>query len=180
MGSVTIAGEVRGGSGSGSASILSDQSMGAIAVGTNWTAASIAAGVKRGADGQFGTDDDTGRVARISSITIGGAVAGTAGGTDHFAFTAAQVVKLSEQGAKVALKEGASLDGEGGFTVWGKLIPARRSLDTSALPIGLAKDIRLTANVAKGEIVRMPDVALGAATEAMKLRREAEAMAHPC
>jgi glutathione S-transferase len=39
-------------------------------------------------------------------------------------------------------------------------MPTPASVDCSALPIGLAKDIRLTRNVAKGEIVRMPMLTL--------------------
>ena len=40
--------------------------------------------------------------------------------------------------AKRALQAGETLDGEGGYTVWGKLVPAERSLAEGALPIGLA------------------------------------------
>jgi predicted homoserine dehydrogenase-like protein len=79
--------------------------------------------------------------------------------------------------AKRDLKPGEKLDGEGGYTVWGKLIPARASLDRSALPIGLAKDIRLTRPVAAGEIVAFDDVALDRTTTAFSLRRESEALA---
>src|SRR5216110_3162170 len=43
--------------------------------------------------------------------------------------------------AKRALKAGESLDGEGGYTVWGKLVPAARSLAEGAVPIGLAHGI---------------------------------------
>ncbi len=76
--------------------------------------------------------------------------------------------------AKGDLQAGGMLDGEGGYSVWGKLMPARTSLDRSALPIGLAKDIRLTRNVAAGEIVRMSDVALDETSQAVAMRREAE------
>ncbi len=76
--------------------------------------------------------------------------------------------------AKGDLQAGGRLDGEGGYSVWGKLIPAQASVDSSALPIGLAKDIRLTRNVAAGEIVRMSDVELDETSQAVKLRREAE------
>ncbi|MDQ3558082.1 MAG: flagellar biosynthesis protein FlgA [Pseudomonadota bacterium] len=79
--------------------------------------------------------------------------------------------------AKRDLVAGERLDGEGGFTVWGKLIPARRSIETSALPIGLAKDIRLTRSVTAGEIVRMLDVSPIEAGPAIELRRESCAMA---
>jgi predicted homoserine dehydrogenase-like protein len=37
--------------------------------------------------------------------------------------------------AKRALRAGETLDGEGGYTVWGKLVPAERSLIEGALPI---------------------------------------------
>ena len=79
--------------------------------------------------------------------------------------------------AKRDLKAGETLDGEGGFTVWGKLVPARRSIDMSALPIGLAKDIGLTRDVAMGEIVTRRDVSLDTGSQAMALRDETEAMA---
>jgi predicted homoserine dehydrogenase-like protein len=62
--------------------------------------------------------------------------------------------------AKRALNAGASLDGEGGYTVWGKLVPAQRSLALGALPIGLAHRVNLLRDVAEGEILRRADVAL--------------------
>ena len=40
--------------------------------------------------------------------------------------------------AKRNLRAGEMLDGEGGYTVWGRLMPAAKSLATGALPIGLA------------------------------------------
>jgi len=55
--------------------------------------------------------------------------------------------------AKRDLKEGETLDGEGGYTVWGRLMPARDSLASGALPIGLAHEIRLTRPVPKGRPV---------------------------
>jgi predicted homoserine dehydrogenase-like protein len=79
--------------------------------------------------------------------------------------------------AKRDLAAGETLDGEGGYTVWGKLLPARRSVDRSALPIGFAKDIRLTRPVVAGEIVSTADVELSGEGPAMQLRRETCAMA---
>ena len=79
--------------------------------------------------------------------------------------------------AKRDLSPGERLDGEGGYTVWGKLIPARASLAASALPIGLAKDVRVTRAVRQGDIVRTGDVDLVEGTQALALRREAERMA---
>src|SRR5262252_6723439 len=61
--------------------------------------------------------------------------------------------------AKRALKPGESLDGEGGYTVWGKLVPAARSLAEGAVPIGLAHGIKLVRDVAAGQLVRWSDFA---------------------
>jgi predicted homoserine dehydrogenase-like protein len=66
------------------------------------------------------------------------------------------------------------LDGEGGFMVWGKLLPAAKSLQMAALPIGLAGGIKLTRPVKQGEIVRWSDVAIDDSAPEVKLRRELE------
>src|SRR6195256_300222 len=63
--------------------------------------------------------------------------------------------------AKRALRAGESLDGEGGYTVWGKLVPAARSLAEGALPIGLAHKVKLLRDVPAGHLVRWSDVAAG-------------------
>ena len=76
--------------------------------------------------------------------------------------------------AKRDLTAGERLDGEGGYTVWGKLLPARRSLDIGALPIGFAHGVRVNRAIEAGEIVRRSDVALDETTQAFRLRREAE------
>ncbi|WP_316166774.1 MULTISPECIES: NAD(P)H-dependent oxidoreductase [unclassified Bradyrhizobium] len=60
--------------------------------------------------------------------------------------------------AKKDLRAGEMLDGEGGYTVWGKVIPARKSLQLGALPIGLAHRVKLTDDVAHGLVVRWSDV----------------------
>ncbi|HWD56760.1 MAG TPA: Gfo/Idh/MocA family oxidoreductase [Stellaceae bacterium] len=75
--------------------------------------------------------------------------------------------------AKRALRAGETLDGEGGYTVWGKLIPARASLAEGALPIGLAHKVRLVRDVAAGQIVRRADVELPD-SEAARVRRDME------
>src|SRR5262249_23746701 len=61
--------------------------------------------------------------------------------------------------AKRGLKAGEMLDGEGGFTVWGKLIPAGRSRALKAVPIGLAHGLVLRRAVAESEILTAADVA---------------------
>jgi predicted homoserine dehydrogenase-like protein len=75
--------------------------------------------------------------------------------------------------AKRPLRAGEALDGEGGYTVWGKLVPAARSLAEGALPIGLAHKVPLTRAVAAGEIVRWSDVAMPD-SEAARVRRDME------
>jgi predicted homoserine dehydrogenase-like protein len=75
--------------------------------------------------------------------------------------------------AKRALRAGETLDGEGGYTVWGKLVPAERSLAEGALPIGLAHEVTLLRDVAAGEIVRWSDVAMPESAAA-QARRDME------
>src|SRR5215813_10835186 len=76
--------------------------------------------------------------------------------------------------AKRDLKPGEILDGEGGYTVVGRLLPAVGSLKTGALPLGLAHGWKLTQPVAAGEVVRWTDVAVDEANSAVRLRREME------
>ena len=49
--------------------------------------------------------------------------------------------------AKRDLRAGEMLDGEGGACVWGKLLPARTSLEIGGLPIGLANRVTLLRDV---------------------------------
>jgi predicted homoserine dehydrogenase-like protein len=79
--------------------------------------------------------------------------------------------------AKRALKAGEVLDGEGGYTVYAKLIPAAKSLERGALPIGLAHHVKLTRDVAAGEILAAADVALDGNQETVRIRREMERVA---
>ena len=76
--------------------------------------------------------------------------------------------------AKRALKAGEMLDGEGGYTVYAKLIPAARSLALGALPIGLAHHVKLMRDVAAGEFVTAADVALDDTLQAVRIRHEME------
>jgi predicted homoserine dehydrogenase-like protein len=76
--------------------------------------------------------------------------------------------------AKRALKSGEMLDGEGGYTVYGKLIPAARSLALGALPIGLAHGVKLSRDVAAGEFLTAADVALDDSAQAVRTRRNME------
>ncbi len=76
--------------------------------------------------------------------------------------------------AKRALKAGEVLDGEGGYTVVGRLMPAADSLAAGCLPLGLAHGVRMLKPVAAGQPVRWSDVAFDANLTAVRLRREME------
>ena len=77
--------------------------------------------------------------------------------------------------AKRALKQGEVLDGEGGFCVWGKQVPAERSLAEGLLPLGLAHGIKLKRDLAEGECLKWSDVVYDEHDLAVKVRREMEA-----
>ena len=77
--------------------------------------------------------------------------------------------------AKRDLAPGEVLDGEGGRTVYGRLLPARTALRRAALPIGLAHGVRLGSPVKAGEIIGWSDVRVDEAAEAVRARREMEA-----
>jgi predicted homoserine dehydrogenase-like protein len=79
--------------------------------------------------------------------------------------------------AKRELAAGEMLDGEGGFTVYGKLQPAARSLRDGGLPLGLAHKVRLKRAVAAGQPVRWDDVEIDASQPAVRFRREMESLA---
>ena len=76
--------------------------------------------------------------------------------------------------AKRDLKKGETLDGEGGYTVSGSLLPAAASLATGALPVGLAHGVTLAADVPAGAILRKSDVALDRDSVAVIAREEME------
>ena len=76
--------------------------------------------------------------------------------------------------AKRDLRSGEILDGEGGYTVWGRLMSARQSIAAGALPIGLAHHLRLVRDVAHGEIVRWSDVSTNQVNETIEVRRAME------
>jgi predicted homoserine dehydrogenase-like protein len=81
--------------------------------------------------------------------------------------------------AKRDLKVGEILDGEGGYTVVGKLMPAQASLTMGALPLGLAHGVKLVKPVAAGRPVGWSDVAVDESSYAVKMRREMEKLFAP-
>jgi len=72
--------------------------------------------------------------------------------------------------AKRDLQPGETLDGEGGYTVWGRLMPAADSVAARVLPIGLAKDVRLTRAVAEGQAIGIDDIEPASASQAWQVR----------
>ena len=76
--------------------------------------------------------------------------------------------------AKRDLKAGEMLDGEGGYTVWGKLRPAADSLAAGSLPLGLAQGVKLTRPVVKGQSLTWEDVAIDADDATVRCRRDME------
>jgi len=81
--------------------------------------------------------------------------------------------------AKRSLSPGELLDGEGGYTVVGRLMPAGDSLKGNCLPLGLAHGWKMLRPVAAGETVRWSDVAFDASSTAVRLRREMESSSSP-
>ena len=77
--------------------------------------------------------------------------------------------------AKRDLSAGETLDGEGGATVYGRVMPAEESLRLQGLPLGLAHHVRLQHPVAAGQIVRWSDVEIDESLPAVAFRREMEA-----
>jgi len=77
--------------------------------------------------------------------------------------------------AKRDLAAGETLDGEGGYTVYGKLMPAADSLALGGLPLGLAHGVKLKRAIGANLPVRWNDVVYDADADAVRFRREMEA-----
>ena len=76
--------------------------------------------------------------------------------------------------SKKSLKKGEILDGEGGATVWGKLVPSKLSLSMEALPIGLAHGIKLKNEIEENKIITWNDVDFSSNDPAISYRRKME------
>ncbi len=77
--------------------------------------------------------------------------------------------------AKRGLESGEVLDGEGGYTVYGTLMPAAKSCRNGYLPIGLASGVTTKTHIANGQVIKFSDVEFNDTTLAYKFRREMEA-----
>jgi predicted homoserine dehydrogenase-like protein len=76
--------------------------------------------------------------------------------------------------AKRDLQPGEMLDGEGGYTVWGKLLPADKSVAIGGLPLGLAHTVKVVRPVRKDQSLSWADVAMDTTTHAYRVRKEME------
>src|SRR3954467_1504928 len=81
--------------------------------------------------------------------------------------------------AKRNLNAGEILDGEGGYTVVGKLMPAEASLSIGALSLGLAHGVKVLRPVMAGQPLRWTDVAVDESSYAVQVRREMEKLFAP-
>jgi predicted homoserine dehydrogenase-like protein len=81
--------------------------------------------------------------------------------------------------AKRDLQAGEVLDGEGGYTVWGKLLPAATSVALGGLPLGLAHNVKLLRAVKQGQSLSWADVAMDTTTNAWRTRKAMENMFAP-
>ena len=76
--------------------------------------------------------------------------------------------------AKRDLSAGEILDGEGGYTVAGQLLPSTSSLQAKMLPLGLTGDARMKRDVKIDTVLTYDDVELDETLSAVKLRRSME------
>jgi predicted homoserine dehydrogenase-like protein len=76
--------------------------------------------------------------------------------------------------AKRELRAGETLDGEGGYCVFGRIMPAAASLQRGALPLGLAHGVKLKRDIRAGDTLGWNDVEFDAQAEAVRVRREME------
>jgi len=77
--------------------------------------------------------------------------------------------------AKRDLAAGEMLDGEGGSTVFGRLMPAAESLRIRGLPLGLAHGVACKRAIRANAPLGWADVAIDESLPAVRFRREMEA-----
>jgi predicted homoserine dehydrogenase-like protein len=74
-----------------------------------------------------------------------------------------------------ALPAGATIDGEGGYAVYGTCVPAARARADRLVPLGLAHGLRLVRDVPADHPVGEDDVAFDRSSFLWRLRREQDA-----
>ena len=100
----------------------------------------------------------------VASIVLRGEPTGS---TESFVADVASV-------AKKDLQPGGILDGEGGYTVFGRLVRAEESLRGKYLPLGLSGRAKIIRPVAKGSILTYDDVRVDDKLFSYKLRKTLE------
>ena len=78
--------------------------------------------------------------------------------------------------AKNDLSPGITLDGEGGYCVYGKLMTAKDSLAAGGVPLGLCNNVKLIRPVKEGSPICWDDVEYDATSQAVRIRKEMEEM----
>ena len=81
--------------------------------------------------------------------------------------------------AKQDLAAGERLDGEGGYTVYGKLMPAAASRAMDALPLALARRVTLNRSLNRDQLVRWSDVMTDDSLITVRMRREMQETMSP-
>ena len=76
--------------------------------------------------------------------------------------------------SKTDLKAGQLLDGEGGFCVWGKLCPSKKSVIGGYLPIGLAANVKLKRDIISNTPLKWNDVDIERTSKDVVLRLKME------
>ncbi|MEY5010790.1 MAG: hypothetical protein RLZZ253_1929 [Verrucomicrobiota bacterium] len=147
IGKVTVLGSVRNsliaaGLDSNNSAVNPDAQIGPVTVSHDWVASNLVAGISAGADGKYGTNDDTiatagtgyvnrtNIVSKIAAITIGGQAIGTSVAGDSFGFLASSIGGLKLSG--LALKIRSST-----------LLPANLTLSTATGSDVLLKEINV-------------------------------------
>ncbi|MHA6262545.1 NAD(P)H-dependent oxidoreductase [Arenibacterium sp. CAU 1754] len=74
--------------------------------------------------------------------------------------------------AKGDFAAGDVLDGEGGFKVWAKAIPATKASAVDALPIGLAHNVTLKRPVKRDQVVTLDDVEIKDDLDIFEMRKD--------
>lgn len=72
--------------------------------------------------------------------------------------------------AKRDLPAEMEIDGEGGYAVYGRLMPASRAAQANALPIGLSRGLRTNRHISAGEVLTWDDVDESPETEIIAMR----------
>ncbi|MBN7783643.1 hypothetical protein JYP51_01850 [Ponticoccus gilvus] len=78
--------------------------------------------------------------------------------------------------SKGSFQAGEFLDGEGGFKVWAKAIPAVQSVQKNALPIGLAHHVKLKRALSKDQVVSFDDVEIVDDLDIVQMREDQKAL----